>query len=201
MPCPEQTCPICGTKHHRLMKLCAKHEQRLARTGSPTGRTILSNELNYYRPIARGLLHKYESDPAIAAGHSLMRSILDGYGADCEAATPGRLVRPYLDGLVSAGGTPRSSLIELLALCMWWQCEELMPSAAEMDMALTKRLLQHKRYGMPHNHLRRRVIASLGYKLRCELVPLLFQIGEHWKRSLVAHEKQRKATLTFAPTF
>ena len=173
---PERECPECGARHHRLMNLCGKHERRLERTGSPTGRSILSRELNYYRPIARGLLHKYETEDAIRAIHGLMQSILTGYGADCEHATAGRKARPYLDGLVGAGATARSSLIELLALSLWWKCEELMPSGAEMDMALAKRLLQHKRYGMPHNHLRRKVVASLGYKVRMEIVPTLFQV-------------------------
>jgi hypothetical protein len=198
---PEQTCPTCGKKHHRLIPLCQKHEKRLERTGSPTGRIIRSNELNYYRPIARGLLHKYESEPAIKAIHSLMHSILTGYGADSEYATPGRKVRPYLDGLVSAGGTARSSLIELLALAIWWKCEGVMPSAAEMDVQLAKRLLQHKRYQMSHAKHARKTIASLGYHLRADLVPTLWQIHGFWERSLKAHDEQMKVARSFNPIF
>jgi hypothetical protein len=201
MDYPEQTCPVCGIKHHQLLALCATHAKRLHRTGSPTGRSIRSEELKYYRPIARGLLHKYESEPAIKAIHSLMKSILDGYGADCEMATAGRLARPYLDGLVSAGGTPRSSLIELLALCLWWRCEGIGTTAAEEDMALAKRLLQHKRYGMNHGLLRRRVVASLGYNIRMQIVPTLYQMHAFWERSLAAHDEQIKVARSFNPTF
>jgi hypothetical protein len=200
---PERSCPVCGAKHHRLLALCAVHERRLERTGNPEGFAVRSSELKYYRPIARGLMHKYENDPAIAAGHTLMNSILTGYGADCEAATPGRKMRPHLDNLVNAGATARSSLVELLALAMWWKCEERMPSAVEMDSQMVSRLLQHKRGGGQRSNgvLRRQVIASLGYRLRCDLCPLLFQICAHWSKSLAAHEVQRKATLTFSPTF
>ena len=129
------------------------------------------------------------------------KRFLSSYGTDTERATPGHRMRPYLDALLNAGAMAQSSMIELLSLAFYWQCEERMPSAAEMDMQLAYRLLQHKRGGGKRNGLRRKVVCGLGYQLRSFLVPLLFEIHAHWKKSMAANEARRKETLTFAPTY
>jgi hypothetical protein len=197
---PEKSCPVCGAKHRRLLSLCGKHERRLERHGSVDGRSIRSEELKEYRPIASGLLWKYRHEQSIIAGHALMEHILRSYGADAEHASVGRKMRPHLDALLDSGATAQTAMIELLALAFYWQCEDRYPTAAEMDSQLCMRLLRHTRRG-PRTGLRRKVVAGLGYQLRGYVVPLLFGIHAHWKKSEDALQVQRKAALTFAPTF
>jgi hypothetical protein len=93
-------------------------------------------------------------------------------------------------------------LEELLAIALYWQCGELMPTAAEMDCALARRLLVHRRLtGVATSKFRRRVISSLGYRIRCDLLPTLFQMSQHYIRSVKAHDEQRLAARTFAPSY
>ncbi len=198
---PEKSCPTCGTKHSRMFPHCATHERRLSRTGSPTGRMVTRQELNYWRPTARALLAKYEHEPAIVAAHRVMDVLLHTFGSDMEHAAPGRRLRPHLDALLDAGVTARSSLIELLALAMYWQIDDRNPTAAEMDMIITRRLLNQKYGTGPRSELRRKVAASLGYTIRTELFGVLFSVCAFWKKSVELHAEQRKVLMSFNPEF
>jgi hypothetical protein len=199
---PARACPVCGSIHHRLFPLCGVHERRLERHGSPTGRAITHADLKPYRPIAQGMLRKYAAERAVIAIHSLMQSLLTGYGADSAHATPGRKVRPHLDILVASGATPRSCLEELLSVALYWQLGELLPTAAEMDCALARRLLVHRKLkGVSTHKFRRKVISSLGYVIRCDLLPTLFQMSQHYIRSVKTHDEQRLAAREFNPAF
>ncbi len=159
-----------------------------------------TEHLAMYRPIAAGLLMKYEDNEAVAAAHELMDGIMRWHGKDGDGASAGRACRPMLDRLLVCGATPRTALIELAALCFFWAEETGFPSPAETEMHLAQRLLLHvPRTGNRKNRWRRQVIAALGNRLRTDVMPLFPQMWAHYKQAENRHVALTKQLRTFAP--
>jgi hypothetical protein len=198
---PWQVCPVagCNKRHRRLFKWCIKHEQRLKRNGHPTEYRVKFADLNEWRPIVATMLNRWCDHEAIQAGLSLMHEILHGYGVYTDQATTGRRVRPYMDRLIRAGATARSSLIEMAALAFYYQNRRDWPEEPVQVMAFAARLLLHiPGAANSKNTWPRKVIGALGYRITQDLRPLLIEMWLVHEKTHAAHAQRLKITKTFS---